>query len=251
MLRSGLLFSAVATALGELYCLSQDDFKIEGASWDGDGWTMKGSGGVHGKQTFNVLGGYVEFDYDTTGAHTGVNNNFYLVSPEPSYFKATNDCDIQGQGKPACMEMDIIEMNGDCEAQTTWHTWANHNGDCDQGGCFGQMARHGKSHIKAEFSTEGNMTVSIDGKNVDVTNPVPSDKAVRYVAATMKRVGAQIQSTQWVGWVPAGKCGATGDLDSSTFSVKNVRVSGSVVQGTAPSKCPSGKPAELAMLTIV
>lgn len=251
MLRGGLLFSAAATALGELYCLSQGDFQIEGATWDGNGWTMTGSGGVHGKQTFNLLGGYVEMDLDTSGAHTGVNNNFYLVSPEPSYFQATNDCDIQGQGKPACMEMDIIEMNGNCLAQTTWHTWPNHNGDCDQNGCFGQTSRSGKSHIKAEFSTEGWMTVSMDGKKVDVTNPVPSDKAVSYVAATMKRLGAQIQSSQWVGWVPDDNCGAAGDLDSSTFSIKNIRVSGSVVQGPTPSKCPGSNSSELAVLTIV
>lgn len=197
---------------------------------------------MHGRQTFNLLGGYVEFDIDTSGAHGGVNNNLYLVSPEPSFFSATNNCDIQAQGKPACMEMDIIEMNGNCLAQTTWHTWPNHNGDCDQAGCWGQRYRNGRSHVKAAFSADGWMKVYIDGSEVGVTNPVPSGSARSYVRDTMSRVGAQIQSSQWVGWVPQGNCGGGGDLGSSTFSIENVRISGSVVQGPAPPRCSGPAP---------
>jgi len=218
------------------WCPSQNDFQIDGASWNGNGWTMTGGGGVHGKQTFNLLGGYIEFDIDTTAAHGGVNNNFYLVSPDPSYFKASNDCDIQAQGKPACMEMDIIENNGNCLAQTTWHTWPNHNGDCDQGGCWGQKYRHGVTKVRAEFTQDGWMTVLMDGAKVDVSHPVPSSSAHKYVHDTMASKGAQIQSSQWVGWVPSGNCGS-GDLGSSTFSIRNLKVSGSVVQGPEPSRC--------------
>lgn len=198
---------------------------------------MTGSGGVHGRQTFNLLGGYIEFEMDTSGAHTGVNNNFYLVSPDPSYFKPTNDCDIQGQFKPSCMEMDIVENNGNCLAQTTWHTWANHQGGCDRGGCYGQKYRSGTSKFRAEFSQDGWMTVYIDGEKIDVTHPVPSEASHKFVHDTMASRGAQIQSSQWVGWVPGGNCQGGGGLESSTFSVKHIKVSGTVIQGTAPAKC--------------
>jgi len=203
---------------------------------------MTGGGGVHGRQTFNLLGGYVEFDMDTSHAHTGVNNNFYLVSPDPSYFSASNDCDIQGQGKPSCMEMDIVENNGNCVSQTTWHTWANHQGGCDRGGCMGKKYRSGKSHFRAEFSQDGWMTVFIDGQKVDVTNPVPSASAHKYVHDTMASKGAQIQSSQWVGWVPSGNCQGGGGIWGSTFSIENIRVSGHVVQGHAPPTCRGPAP---------
>lgn len=184
----------------------------------------------------------MEFDINTTGAHTGVNNNFYLVSPDLKTFKATNDCDIQGQNKPSCMEMDIVENNGNCLAQTTWHTWPNFNGDCDRSGCAGQKYRSGKTHIKAEFSADGWMSVFMDGVRVDVTHPVPSENAHKFVRETMASKGAQIQSSQWVGWVPRRwnsifYCGFGGDLESSLFRIENLRVSGIVVQGSPPPKC--------------
>jgi len=236
-MRRASALALVGSASAELFCPSEADFSISGGSWNGGGWDVRGSAGVHGRQTFNLLGGYVEFDIDTSGAHTGVNNNLYLVSPDPSYFKATNDCDIQGQGKPSCMEMDIIENNGNCIAQTTWHTWPNHNGGCDRGGCWGKHYRKGKTHIKAEFSGDGWMTVYMDNQKVNVDHPVPSAACHKYVHDTMARVGAQIQSSQWVGWVPSGTCGGSGDLGSSSFKIENLRVSGTVVQGPRPPTC--------------
>ena len=54
----------------------------------------------------------------------------------------------------------------------------------------------------------------------------------------MQAKGAMFQSSQWQGWVPAGKgCPAKGDLSKSRFSIQNVRVMGVVVQGKVPSKC--------------
>merc|ERR1719473_2036487 len=85
------------------------------------------------------------------------------------------------------------------------------------------------------------MTVLIDGAQVDVYNRIPSENAHEYVRKTMARVGAQIQSSQWVGWVPSGNCPGGGDLGSPTFSVRNIRVSGEVVQGSKPAAC-SGPP---------
>ena len=111
---------------------------------------MTGSGGVHGKATFNLLGGWVEFDMDTTKATPGTNTNFYTSSPNI----CCSYCDIQANKSPQCMEMDIIEANGDCAMQTTWHTNPNHNGGCDEGGCAGRMQipQNGSAfHMRARY----------------------------------------------------------------------------------------------------
>jgi len=185
----------------------------------------------------------VQFQIDTSGAHGGVNNNFYTSSPERSYFP--NYCDIQANDSPQCMEMDIVENNGNCYSQTTWHTWPNHNGDCDEGGCWGGAWASGSRTMKAEFSCDGWMVVSINGNRVWVTNPTPSNNAKAYVAQQMKNLGAMFHSTQWVGWVPqGGTCGEHGNADGSTFSVSNVIVSGNLVQGQA-TKCNQEKIAHL------
>lgn len=196
---------------------------------------MSGSGGVHGKQTYNLLGGYVEFDMDTSGAQGGVNTNFYTSSPD----YCCGYCDIQPNGSPQCMELDIIEANGNCAMQTTWHTWKNRAGGCDENGCAGnKRLPGGKFHMKASFSTSGVMTVTLNGSPVNVNAPAPDARAVASVADTMRSKGVQFHSTQWVGWVPeGGSCPGGGNLGGSTFSVSNVRVSGTIVQGSAPSRC--------------
>lgn len=138
-----------------------------------------------------------------------------------------------------CMEMDIIENNGNCLAQTTWHTWANYNGGCDRNGCWGQTQRNGVTRVRTEFAADGYMTVYMDGSKVEVANPVPSSDAVAYVNQTMVHNGAQIQSSQWVGWVPTDDSCTTssGDLSTSAFTISNITISGTVVQGTAPAVC--------------
>merc|ERR1711881_478220 len=52
----------------------------------------------------------------------------------------------------------------------------------------------------------------------------------------MSQYGAVIYSSQWTGWVP-GSCGGDGNLDASSFSVSNLRITGTVVQGPEPRKC--------------
>uniref|UniRef100_A0A6T8UVI0 Cellulase n=1 Tax=Noctiluca scintillans TaxID=2966 RepID=A0A6T8UVI0_NOCSC len=230
-----------AVVSAELYCPMESDMNADGnVQWNDNGWTMTGSGGVHGKTSFNLLGGYIEFEMDTTEAHPGVNTNLYTTSPQT----CCDYCDIQDNGSPQCMEMDIIENNGNCLAQTTWHTWPNHNGDCDEGGCWGQRSLPGGSfQMKAEWSADGWMTVTMDGNVVDVSNPVPSENAKEYMAQQMQSIGAQIQSSQWVGWVPgASNCPGSGDLGSSKYSVRNLRISGTVLQGVEPTKCSSPSP---------
>lgn len=230
-----ILIFYIAFANAAMYCPTQNDFTSGGnIQWSGNGWRMTGSGGVHGKTAFNLLGGFVQFDIDTGGAQGGVNNNFYTSSPAPGLFPQY--CDIQSNDSPVCMEMDIVENNGNCISQVTWHTWPNHNGGCDQNGCGGTQYASGYRTMRAEFATNGYMTVTIGGNRVNVS-PNPSSDAVNYVAQQTRAYGLQFHSTQWVGWVPGGNCAGGGNLDGSTFSIKNLVVSGSIVQGSTPTRC--------------
>ena len=80
------------------------------------------------------------------------------------------------------------------------------------------------------------MTVRLNGQLVDVS--VPSSSPEQKVAQVMNARGAMFHSTQWQGWVPSGSsCPTGGDLGSSRFSVSNVTIVGTVVQGTPPAAC--------------
>merc|ERR1712139_229493 len=46
----------------------------------------------------------------------------------------------------------------------------------------------------------------------------------------MKSKGAVIYSSQWQGWVP-------GDCGSSTYAVKNLKITGKVIAGPEPRRC--------------
>merc|ERR1712232_1046451 len=51
-------------------------------------------------------------------------------------------------------------------------------------------------------------------------------------------------SSEWEGWVPVSDCGTSGNHPGSHFSVSNLRIKGSVVQGPEPRKCaPAPTPA--------
>merc|ERR1711918_199446 len=57
--------------------------------------------------------------------------------------------------------------------------------------------------------------------------------------------GAVIVSTMWVGWVPEDQCGGSSgesELEASNFSVTNLKISGSVVQGPTPAECGAPAP---------
>lgn len=221
----------------DAYCPTEESFGHDGGVvFNGNGWTITGSGGVHSTVTWNLNGGYVEFDMDTSRATAGTNNNLYTTSPD--HVSGTNECDIQGEGKPSCMEMDIVEMNGNCLAASTVHTWSNHNGGCDKGGCAATTRVSGKFHVKASFSADGWMTVAFNGNNNDGYNPHPSENCKQNVVQNMNSKGAQIQSSQWQGWVPgANQCPGGGNLGSSSFTISNLVVKGTVVQGSEPKRC--------------
>jgi len=242
------LLLAVSQVLGhKYYCPDEDSYDFyEGASWDGNGWHVTGEGRVYGRTSFNMLGGYVEFDMDTGGVQPGVNSNFYTISPEANNYNQY--CDIQAcndNSCPRCMEMDIVENNGNCFSATTIHTSAGTGtGDCDQWGCQAGMRSSNSRHFKAEFSESGRMTVTIGGQRNDGYNPYPSGGSDATVVDTMKKIGAKLISTQWTGYAPgADQCPGGGSLDGSTFSIKNVRVYGTIVLGdTTVPECTGPAP---------
>jgi len=206
-----------------------------------NGWTMLGGGHIGGRTSFNLLGGYMSFDMDVTNARNGVNTNLYVISPENGVDNS-GYCDIQPNGSPQCMELDFIENNGACFMQATWHTSPDLDGGCDEWGCAASAGlSSSKFSVKSEFTADGFWTTHLDGVAVAGFYPYPDDGAVGVVQDTMNRVGAAFWSSQWQGWVPDGdQCsGYDGELDASSFTVSNLQVFGTVVQGVIPNKCGS------------
>jgi hypothetical protein len=241
----------IVTVSAELYCPSEQDMNKEctdcNVNFADGGWSMKGGGRVSSKTSFNLLGGYMEFDMDTTGVANEVNTNFYTSSPSKQNCGSACYCDIQksSSGKPSCMEMDIIEANGNCAMATTIHTFAKdgtpNNADCDRWGCgSGMNLPKTKFHIKAQFAMDGNLTVYLNGVANDHYNIVPSSDSNQVVVTTMQSIGAVIESSQWFGWAPSQSSCPTGSQDglpNSHFVISNVKVMGAVVQGPQPTKC--------------
>lgn len=244
-----MLFLLFANALAhQLYCPDDSNYQLlDGAKWTGNGWTINGEGRVYGLTAFNLLGGYVEFDMDTSGVHDSVNSNFYTISPSKENFP--HYCDIQAcndNSCPFCMEIDIVENNGNCCSATTVHTWYNWNGGCDRGGCQAIMPSSNSRHFKASFDDNGLLTVTIGGQKNAGYNPWPSDQSNNQLKETMNSVGAVLISTMWYGWVPGyDGCPSGGGegLGSSVMKVSNVKVYGSVMQGGTPKLCSGPSPA--------
>lgn len=100
--------------------------------------------------------------------------------------------------------------------------------------------------MKVEYGNDGKFTITRDGQQIsgDSLDPAPSGNDWGIVKSTYESKGAVIYSSQWTGaWVPADSCGGgPGDLDGSHFSISNLQISGSVVQGPEPQKCSSPQP---------
>ena len=86
------------------------------------------------------------------------------------------------------------------------------------------------------------MQVYHNGQAVSDYSPYPDDGAKATIVSTMNSIGAALWSSQWEGWVPVGDLcpGYSGNLQGSTFTVRNLRVKGTVVQGVEPTKCSVG-----------
>merc|ERR1712150_127853 len=98
----------------------------------------------------------------------------------------------------------------------------------------------GDGGISAHIS--GSAKYSADGSHVDIQIGGNSygDNGQTHA---MKTHGAVIYSSQWQGWVPGDWCGNSGDLGSSVYTVKNLKITGKVVQGPEPKRCNPLPPA--------
>lgn len=138
------------------------------------------------------------------------------------------------------MELDITENNGNCLLQTTWHTQTGTGStECNEWGCASQRHISNSYTVNTTFSTSGWMNVYINGVLNDNFTPEPDATAAATIRSTMSTIGAALWSSQWVGWVPDdGSCPSyNGGLDSSVFTVANLEVYASVIQGAEPTAC--------------
>jgi hypothetical protein len=235
------------------YCPAASDLTIayqsqQAPQLKNQGWTVAGNGGVATKSTFNLLGGSVEYDIDFSRVHQGVNANIYTISPSigsGSYNHKTDYCDGAATGPKFCLEVDWVESNGNCGGATTLHTieGPGPNG-CTSWGCRNSYTYGGKSsfHMKIEYSSDGSWTTYRDGRLVTPLSPAPSGSDWAIVKSHYESKGALIYSSEWEGWVPVDdRCGAKdmnpADLTASSFSVSNLKIVGSVVQGPVPTLC--------------
>lgn len=187
---------------------------------------------------------------DVSQSQTGVIPNIYSFSPSNLGGGGfdTNDkyCDGADNEHPWCMEMDWMESNGGCGGATTWHTIPGPgNEGCTSYGCRVTQHHNGpRFHMKVSYDGSGNPTVVKDGRTLGGFSPSPEGGFAEKVKSTHARLGAAIYSSQWTSsWVPAEDCGGgPGNLDGSTFSISNLKIQGSVVQGPVPSLCSGPQP---------
>merc|ERR1712113_730153 len=187
--------------------------------WTSSGWTIHGGARASSKSSFNLAGGFIEFDMDVSGSHGHVNNNAYITFPSTvgSY------CDSGGSA-PGCAELDFAENNGNCASSSTFHTDPS---GADHDGKQSVFPIGNNVHVRATWDESGNTS------NINVNGHEWSGSGM---AEQMRQHGAVLYSSQWTGWVP-GNCGGEGNLEASTFSVSNLKIHGSVVQGPQPRRC--------------
>jgi hypothetical protein len=259
-----LMFSL---ASAELYCPSKDDIQGIGRDIQGEqveiydgGWTFRrGYAGAVLNATFNLSNGYIEYDVDFSGVSIGVNAHLYGIFPNVSGSHYTPD-DVCGHGEyqPWCPEIDFIESNGDCGGATTLHTNSGPGG-CSTGPGFGwgcKTAYHyydehsigsAAFHMRIDFDASGEIIVRrwhkgghgvFDELDGDDFHPKPDATAYRVIKAAHETTGMAIVSAQWQGETPVTECGTwPGDIDNSTFSVRNLKIAGKLVRGPAPPQC--------------
>jgi len=228
------------------WCPSAGDFVVaygNGNPKDG-GWTVNGGGAVATKAGYNLLGGWVEFDIDLSGVQSGVNANIYTISPHiDGSFNQAQYCDGAKTGADWCLEVDWLESNGHCGGATTLHAKEGPGNDgCTAWGCRASYHYNGKTsfHMRIEYGTDGTWTTIRDGQRIDggTLSPHPGGADWGVVRSFYESKGAVIYSSEWVGWVPVDSCGGNaGSPDGSHFTVSNMKIHGSVVQGPKPRSC--------------
>jgi len=232
-----------------LYCPSSNDLQVAYSggtiSIVNQGWTITSGGGVASKSAYNLLGGWISFTANFQGTPTGVNANLYSISPHfsagtsGSFNKGSDYCDGQGSGSTWCAEIDYIETNGNCGGATTYHTFQGSSGTCGAGGCAASYTYGGTSkfNMNISFSTSGVPTVVRNGGTVSGFSPAPGSGDYSALMNAYKNQGAVLYSSIWTGWVPVSSCGTSGNLNGASFSISNLQVFGTVVQGPSPTLC--------------
>jgi len=233
------------------YCPAAGDLVATygfGVSLYDQGWSNHGGGGAATKASFNLLGGSVDYDIDVSGVDTGVNANIYSISPVFSgSFAQTDYCDGAKTGADWCVEVDWIESNGKCGGQTTLHTRQGPGSDgCTAWGCANSYHYNGQSsfHMRVSFNYDGTWTTFRDNQIIypSSLSPTPQGQDWSTLQSQYSTRGAVIYSSLWVGWVPVQDCGTSGSLANSHFTVSNLRINGTVVQGPTPRLCSGPNP---------
>jgi hypothetical protein len=217
------------------------------------GWDIHGNGGAATRTSFNLLGGYVEFDVDVSNVDLAVNANLYAIAPVTGAdgFQSSEYCDgaVHDDGKiPYCIELDFVESNGNCGAATTLHTIPGPGNDgCTAWGCRTHFMYNGNAryHMRVEYSPEGVQRIVKDGQELSGWNPAPGGQTWGAIKEQMQQKGVVIIGTEWTGWVPLNEECGSGDanraneegLARSSYSISNLVVKGSPVQGPTPRRC--------------
>merc|ERR1712006_36495 len=89
------------------------------------------------------------------------------------------------------------------------------------------------------YGADGSWTTIRDGQiiNSGSLSPSPGGFDWGVIKSSYESKGAVIYSSEWQGWVPAEDCGTSGNLPGSHFSIRNLRIKGSIVQGPTPTRC--------------
>ena len=208
------------------------------------GWTFTGGNGIATKSSFNILGGYIEYDIDFSKSNTGVNGNIYCIFPNLSDkingYQTTDYCDAQKTGDNWCPEIDWVESNGKCGGQTTYHTIEGTGYGCTAWGCYGTFKYSNenlKFHMKIFYDTNGVITTYRNSQLITIT-PTPLTSDWNIVKEYSEKRGMVIYSSNWQGWVPMNtECGSWQNLDTSSFTVSNLVIYGKISQGPDTSLC--------------
>jgi len=205
------------------------------------GWTINGGGGVSLKSTMNVLGGWVSYNVNFTNVPTGINANFYTITPKfagPVYNANADYCD--GNNAKWCVEADYIESNGFCGGASALHTvpGTGPSNNCNGWGCSTSYKYNGANFsMRVSFDTQGRWTVVRNGQTLPQLSPVPQPLDWDNLAKATRDQGQLMYSTQWKGWVPVEDCGTNGNLDAARMSVSNLQICGTKVQGPNINTC--------------